>query len=104
MAVLPNLIEFQGLKSLCENSNSPCFCSARLQAGTLESSTCPPEGGRYMNQNRVLTQTLRGFMRKNPMCAILGVPILLVCICQGGPSHDRLGRGKIQSRKAGFRV
>src|ERR1700688_4826505 len=29
-----------------------------LQAGTLESSRCPPEGGRYMNQNRVLTQTL----------------------------------------------
>src|SRR5579872_6404486 len=24
------------------------FCSARLQAGTLVPSTCPPEGGRYM--------------------------------------------------------
>ena len=48
-----------GLKSLCENSKFARFCSARLQAGTLESSTCPPEGGRYKNQNRVLTQTLK---------------------------------------------
>ena len=24
-------------------------CSARLQAGILEPSKCPPEGGRYMN-------------------------------------------------------
>jgi hypothetical protein len=39
------------LKSLCENSKLPYFCSARLQAGTLESSRCQPEGGRYMNQN-----------------------------------------------------
>src|SRR5579864_115959 len=36
------------------------LCSARLQAGTLESSTCPPEGGRYTNQNRVLTHLRRG--------------------------------------------
>src|SRR5882672_2321872 len=34
------------IAALCE----PGFgiCSARLQAGTLESSTCPPEGGRYI--------------------------------------------------------
>src|SRR5580704_2665036 len=49
----------QGLRSLCENSKLPRFCSARLQAGTLDSSRCPPEGGRYMNQNRVRTRTLR---------------------------------------------
>jgi hypothetical protein len=48
-----------GLKSLCVNSKVARFCSARLQAGTLESSKCPPEGGRYMSQNRVLTQTLK---------------------------------------------
>src|ERR1700674_1112071 len=29
-------------------------CSARLQAGTLESRRCPPEGGRYTSKNRVL--------------------------------------------------
>src|SRR5579863_7040568 len=33
-------------------------CSARLQAGTVDSSTCPPEGGRYISQNRVLAETL----------------------------------------------
>jgi hypothetical protein len=37
------------------------FCSARLRADNLESSRCPPEGGRYMNQNRVLTRTLRPY-------------------------------------------
>src|SRR5216683_5480712 len=48
-----------GLQSLCEISNSARICSARLQAGTLESSRCPPEGGPYMTQTRVLTQTLQ---------------------------------------------
>ena len=47
------------LQSLCENSKLARFCSARLQAGTLKSSRCPPEGGRYMKQNRVLTQALQ---------------------------------------------
>src|ERR1700747_756545 len=49
----------QGLKSLCENLKLAHFCSARLQAGTLESNRCPPGGGRYMNQNRILTHTLK---------------------------------------------
>jgi hypothetical protein len=48
----------QGLESLSENLIVAHFCSARLQAGILESSRCPPEGGRYINQNGVLTQTL----------------------------------------------
>jgi len=48
-----------GLKSLYENSILARFCSARLQAGISESSRCPPEGGRYMNQSRVLTQSLK---------------------------------------------
>ena len=26
------------------------------------------------------------------------------CLYQGGPSHDRLGRGKIQGRQAGLRA
>jgi len=47
------------LQSLCDNSKLTCFCSARLQAGILKSSRCPPEGGRYMNQNRVLIQALQ---------------------------------------------
>jgi hypothetical protein len=30
-------------------------CNAGLQIGILESTGCPPEGGRYTNRNRVLT-------------------------------------------------
>jgi hypothetical protein len=55
----PNSLGIQGLKSPCENSKSARFCSARLQASTFESSRCPPEGGGYTNQNRVLTRTLK---------------------------------------------
>src|SRR5579863_5792380 len=40
------------LWSLCENLKSARVCRARLQAGTLESMRCPPEGGLYMNENR----------------------------------------------------
>ena len=32
---------------------------AGLQAGTADRSTCPPEGGHYMNPNTVVTQTLQ---------------------------------------------
>src|SRR5260370_145163 len=44
------------------------FCSVGLQANTVDSSTCPPEGGRYIDQNQVLTQTLK------PHPAKLAVP------------------------------
>jgi len=37
------------LESLLEASGLAHLCSARLQAGTLDSSKCPPEGGRYMS-------------------------------------------------------
>src|SRR5665213_440249 len=46
------------LNSLRENSKSTRLCSARLWASTFGSSTCPPEGRRYMIQNRVLRQSL----------------------------------------------
>jgi peptidoglycan/LPS O-acetylase OafA/YrhL len=36
-----------------------------LQAGTLESSTCSPEGERYIDENRVLTQPLKPALPKN---------------------------------------
>jgi hypothetical protein len=35
------------------------FCSAGLQAGTVDSRTCPLEGGRYMKQNRDAAQVLQ---------------------------------------------
>jgi hypothetical protein len=52
-------VQWRRLQSLCGNSKLTRFCSARLQAGILKSSRCPPEGGRYMKQNRVLTQALQ---------------------------------------------
>ena len=45
------------LNDLIENSNLASFCSARLQAGIC--SRCPPEGGRYRNQDRVLAARLK---------------------------------------------
>ena len=59
MARHPNSTGIQELKSLFENSQLARSCSARLQAGTLGSNGCPPEGGRYRNQNRVLIRALK---------------------------------------------
>ena len=50
-----------GLKSLCENSKLPRSCRACLQAGNLDSSRCPLEGGRNMDQNRVRTRILKAW-------------------------------------------
>jgi hypothetical protein len=41
--------EWCRLQNLCGKLGFKRFCSARLQAGIADSSTCPPEGGRYMN-------------------------------------------------------
>ena len=38
------------MKSLYENSRPATLCSARIQAGSLGSSRCPPEGGRCIAQ------------------------------------------------------
>ena len=37
------------------------FCSVGLQADTVDSSTCPPKGGRYIDQNPVLTLTIQAW-------------------------------------------
>ncbi len=47
------------LKSLCGNAVLERFCRARLQAGTVDSSTCSPKGERYRGPRRVATQTLK---------------------------------------------
>src|SRR5712671_6530074 len=49
----------RGLQTLCDNLCAKRFCSVGLQGDTVDSSTCPPEGGRYIDQNQVLTQTLQ---------------------------------------------
>src|SRR5712691_10683360 len=40
------------LKSLCCNAGFELFCRARLQAGTVDSSTCSPKGERYRGPAR----------------------------------------------------
>src|SRR4029077_1929223 len=34
----------------------PACCSASLQVGILKLGKCPPEGGRYIDQDRISTQ------------------------------------------------
>jgi hypothetical protein len=48
------------LQSLCGNLDIKRFCSARLQAGTADSSTCPPEGRRYTKRNQLEFQPASG--------------------------------------------
>src|SRR5580704_8970051 len=50
------------LEKVLENSKLVPSCSARLQAGTLASSTCAPEGGRYMNLPRSFIGHLAGVL------------------------------------------
>ena len=59
-----------GLKSPCDNLCAKRFCSVGLQADTVDSSTCPPERGRYIDQNQVLTKTPKpGHPRRPENCA-----------------------------------
>ena len=51
-------LEEEAGESLSDNTFVKCFCSVGLQADTVESRRCPPEGGRYRCQNRVLTHAL----------------------------------------------
>ena len=44
------------LKSLRGNAVLERFCRARLQAGTVDSSTCSPKGERFRWLRRVATQ------------------------------------------------
>ena len=47
-----------GFQSMRGNTCVKSFCSVGLQADTVDSSTCPPEGGRYMKQSRAAAQVL----------------------------------------------
>src|SRR5882762_3258293 len=51
-------LEEEAGESLSDNTCVKCFCSVGLQADIADSSRCPPEGGRYRGQNRVLTHAL----------------------------------------------
>ena len=44
--------------SLIRQALNIMFGSPRIQAGILGSRRCPPEGGRYMNKDRVFTHVL----------------------------------------------
>src|SRR5467141_2940495 len=45
--------------SLSDNPLAKRFCIVGLQADTAATRTCPPEGGRYQDQNQILAQTHR---------------------------------------------
>src|SRR6266404_2234894 len=47
------------LQSLCHIAVFGRFCRARLQAGTVDSSTCSPKGERYSGRRQVGTPTLQ---------------------------------------------
>jgi hypothetical protein len=54
---MPNAILISRAR-FCYGPISLGYCSANLQVGILEPSRCPPEGGRYISQERA-----RGLMR-----------------------------------------
>ena len=70
------------------------FCSVGLQADTLDSSMCPPEGGRYREQNLVAIPSLKSAPRiagafvmlrnKSTIGAILA---LVSCLLPAIPAH-----------------
>ena len=71
------------------------LCSARLQAGTLDSSTCPPEGGRYTDQtcdaNR---EKIKRYKLQRD-----ALKWLLVC-CFGYTGYKNARFGKIEAHEA----
>jgi hypothetical protein len=56
---IPEGVVTAGLMIPCENSLGGRFCSVGIQADIVDASTCPPEGGRYICQNPILTWTLK---------------------------------------------
>ena len=72
------------LKSVWHNLDLSGPCSARLQAGTVGSSTCSPEGERYIDQNRIIQQTPKPVpLHSTKLEAEQGATILL--------AHENLG-------------
>src|ERR1035437_5734734 len=71
------------------------LCSARLQAGTLDASTCPPEGGRYMEQaDQTSAQKLHRYKLQRD-----ALKWLLVC-CFGYTGYKNARFGKIEAHEA----
>ena len=70
-------------------------CSARLQAGILEASTCPPEGGRYTGQpgTAEAEKTQRHKLQRDAL------KWLLVC-CFGYTGYKNARFGKIEAHEA----
>jgi DNA polymerase-2 len=70
-------------------------CSARLQAGTLAASTCPPEGGRYMNPpcSAEAEKIQRYKLQRDAL------KWLLVC-CFGYTGYKNARFGKIEAHEA----
>jgi DNA polymerase-2 len=70
-------------------------CSARLQAGTLVASTCPPEGGRYTDQSGcVEAEKIQRYKLQRD-----ALKWLLVC-CFGYTGYKNARFGKIEAHEA----
>ncbi len=75
-------------------------CSARLQAGTLDASTCPPEGGRYIEHPEdAQQQEPHGKRPKRYKLQRDALKWLLVC-CFGYTGYKNARFGKIEAHEA----
>jgi DNA polymerase-2 len=80
------------------------LCSARLQAGTLDASTCPPEGGRYKEQPdetsaQQAPQIAENVLYKRYKLQRDALKWLLVC-CFGYTGYKNARFGKIEAYEA----
>jgi len=80
------------------------LCSARLQAGTLDASTCPPEGGRYKEQPdetsaQQAPQIAENVLYKRYKLQRDALKWLLVC-CFGYTGYKNARFGKIEAHEA----
>jgi DNA polymerase-2 len=83
------------LKKLYTRLNSRGLCSARLQAGILDASTCPPEGGRYTDPPcGADAEKLQRYKLQRD-----ALKWLLVC-CFGYTGYKNARFGKIEAHEA----
>src|SRR5882762_1911515 len=50
---------YEGCRSVCDNRCAKRFCSVGLEADMVDSSSCPPEGGRYIEQKKYFARARR---------------------------------------------
>ena len=89
---------------IAKRSELKKMCSARLQAGTLDASTCPPEGGRYKEHPdetsaQQVQQLAENILYKRYKLQRDALKWLLVC-CFGYTGYKNARFGKIEAHEA----